>query len=236
MHAIVVGHDWVAAELGVVADWVEAQGMDIHRVWREDGVRPEAADGADLVVLMGSPDSLAGTTPDAAIPGEAALTRRALAAGTPVFGICYGSQELAGIAGGTVETLPARSAGWFPLTPGDGGAPALDAGPWLRWHGDGYQAVPGAEVLARGAGPDCVQAFRYGSAWGVQFHPEVDAGIIERLGRATDDPEDEWRPLAEYAEAHADELRRRSWALLDAFWADVTGAPQPATASSTLGD
>ena len=50
----------------------------------------------------------------------------------------------------------------------------------LHWNEDCFDLPPGAtELLTRNAAG--VTAFRAGdSAWGVQFHPEVDAAALER--------------------------------------------------------
>ncbi len=48
----------------------------------------------------------------------------------------------------------------------------------LHWHGDAFPLPPGATALARSAITP-VQAFRLGNAWGLLFHPEVDAALVD---------------------------------------------------------
>ena len=116
------------------------------------------------------------------IPPLEQLIRKALTAGVPVAGICFGHQIMARAMGGQVEKWPG---GWA-VGPQDydfSGRPVtLNA-----WHQD--QVItppPGAEVAA--THPFCpVAALRYGdSGFSVQGHPEFDdafiAGLIETRG------------------------------------------------------
>ena len=48
----------------------------------------------------------------------------------------------------------------------------------LHWHGDVFDLPEGARSLASSAATEH-QAFRYGNAWGVLFHPEADAAMVE---------------------------------------------------------
>jgi GMP synthase (glutamine-hydrolysing) len=49
---------------------------------------------------------------------------------------------------------------------------------FLHWHSDAVDLPPGADLLAStGATP--VQAFRLGTALGLQFHLEADAALLE---------------------------------------------------------
>jgi GMP synthase-like glutamine amidotransferase len=105
-------------------------------------------------------------------------------AGTPLLGICLGGQLLAHVLGGEVRSnhrgekglkeIHLTSAGQDdPLFAGL--PPAFSA---FAWHNDSFTVPPGATHLAASA--VCPgQAFRYRNAWGVQFHPEVDASIVE---------------------------------------------------------
>jgi GMP synthase-like glutamine amidotransferase len=47
----------------------------------------------------------------------------------------------------------------------------------LQWHSWTFEVPAGGEVLASSLA--CLQAFRHGRTWGVQFHPEVDHPTLE---------------------------------------------------------
>ena len=110
---------------------------------------------------------------------SAAWLRDAVEAGLPVFGICYGHQLLAHALGGEVGDNPAgREMGTTRIEllaaaqddPLFGGLP--DRFPAQVTHLQTVLRPPAnATVLAKSARDDC-QAFRCGSSWGVQFHPE----------------------------------------------------------------
>lgn len=109
------------------------------------------------------------------IEAEMDLVRRALAAGTGVLGVCFGAQLLARAVGGAVTRAPEPELGWHDI---DSSEPDLvPAGPWFQWHFDRLTVPPGAVEVARS--PRAVQAFRLGGALGLQFHPELDADLLE---------------------------------------------------------
>ena len=103
-----------------------------------------------------------------------------------VLGICLGAQLLAKALGGAVSRNPVREIGWYDvsLTPMGSTDPVLkDFAPRQRvfqWHEDRIHLPPAAVHLV--ASEDCpVQAFRYGEhAYGLQFHLEANAALIER--------------------------------------------------------
>jgi GMP synthase (glutamine-hydrolysing) len=112
--------------------------------------------------------------------------RRALDAGTPILGICYGHQLLAHALGGEVgNNAKGREFGTVEVAlqgaaQGDallGGLPRL-----IRVHVGHTQSVlrlPEGAVRLASNPWDANQAVRFApSAWGVQFHPEFDAGIV----------------------------------------------------------
>ena len=110
---------------------------------------------------------------------------RALAAGTPLLGICLGGQLLAQLAGGLVASpSPHGEKGicQVNLTPAGVSDPLFAGVPnpfvTFQLHDDSFSLPPGATLLA--VSPACpAQAFRLGAfAYGVQFHPEVDRAIV----------------------------------------------------------
>ena len=106
-----------------------------------------------------------------------------LAERKPFLGICLGAQMLARQLGGRVYPHAQGQAeiGYYPIRPTELGRALCD--PWpeqvYQWHREGFDLPSGAELLAEGD-TFPVQAFRIGSAYGVQFHPEVTHHTICR--------------------------------------------------------
>jgi GMP synthase-like glutamine amidotransferase len=117
------------------------------------------------------------------LTGELELVGSWLAAERPAFGVCLGAQLIAAAAGGEVVRARERELGWLgvDLLPAGLEDPVLGFGDQqltaLQWHSFAVVPPPGAVELA--TSPVCVQAFRLGEAWGVQYHPEVTAQILE---------------------------------------------------------
>lgn len=106
----------------------------------------------------------------------------ALEAEKPYLGICLGAQLLARALGATVAPRPdeIREVGYVPIQPTSHSSnPLAPLTHVFHWHREGFELPQGSRLLATGdLFPN--QAFRYGdTAYGLQFHPEVTAEIIE---------------------------------------------------------
>ena len=163
------------------------------------------------------------------------LRQRALTDGVPTLGICLGAQLLAVARGGRLQVAapPGREAGvidvqWRPEAVGD---PVLDglqdldladdrrSTPQPSMHADAVVDLPrGATWLASSATYP-YQAFRVGSAWGVQFHPEAGPELLAAWA-ATHDDVDVDAVRAEYAR-RAEDVAAGGRAVAQAFAALV---------------
>ena len=206
-HANVLAHRQIANELGLIGEWLEERGWTHERMWREDfPVLPEA----DALIVLGSLDSVASGHCAGWAPAEMSLIRDWIDEGHRYLGVCFGAQILASISGGKVDRRPRfyRKVEQIPWI--DGTA----RGPWVLWHEDIITSTGTAEVISEL--PHAIVALRSGNAWGIQPHIELDAGGLERLGRAVGAPPDVWSPLvAELAAQHA-RVRQATFDLLDA--------------------
>jgi GMP synthase-like glutamine amidotransferase len=121
-----------------------------------------------------------------------------LSRGTPMLGVCLGSQLIARAAGAQVFRAEEPEVGWVrvELTEAAAADPVAAALPHrfdaFQWHHYTHGLPEGAVELARSR--VCTQAYRLGAAWGVQFHPEVRGEQVESW--LAEDPEDVADPAA----------------------------------------
>ena len=105
----------------------------------------------------------------------------ALSSQKPYLGICLGAQLLAKVLGAKVSPRSdeQREIGYFHLRPTSAGRAYIPSPMGVyQWHGEGFTIPAGAIKLAEGdAFPN--QAFSYaGTAFGLQFHPEMTHELI----------------------------------------------------------
>lgn len=134
-------------------------------------------------VIMGGPMNVDDTVAHPELRREREWTEGALDLDLPLLGICLGSQMIARALGAAVVPGPAPEIGWAPVRVHDPDDPVVGplapATPVLHWHGDVFDPPPGATALAASDRTAC-QAYRAGNAWGLLFHPESDAALVER--------------------------------------------------------
>jgi GMP synthase-like glutamine amidotransferase len=204
---------------GLIGDWLDARGIAWTVVRPED---PEADPATPAAMIsLGSSHSAYAAEPGW-IERHRLLLRDALAAETPVLGVCFGAQALALAGGGEVVRAARPEVGWV--------EPESDQselrGPWLAWHFDAITAPPGAVPLARSA--HALQAFRLGRSLGIQFHPEVTPAIWGWW--AESEPEVAQHHLgdphrfATDVQAREGDLRVRVFALLDWWYRSLAEA------------
>jgi GMP synthase (glutamine-hydrolysing) len=205
--------------------------LDIRRPSLDEPL-PKTLSGHDGVVIFGGP--MGANDSHDWIKREIDWLEVPLAEEKPFLGICLGAQMLARALGARVFTYEDKRSeiGYFPISPTDA-ADRLCAEPFPRcayqWHADGFDLPEGAELIATGGADFPNQAYRYGKAVGLQFHPEVTYHMMcrwtirgaERLTR----PGAQSRPL-----------HLGGWFQHDAFVAAWLEAFLPAWMAGRLGE
>lgn len=145
--------------------------------------------------------------------------REFVEAAVPTLGVCFGHQVLAHALGGSVSAMDEYELGYREVH-------QVAADPWFegvpnpflvfQTHSDAVSELPaGATLLAendRG-----IQAFRYGSAVGVQFHPEYDAETARSVTRRKELPEERINSVLAGITQSAVDRAAETKALFDGF-------------------
>ncbi|GGL46548.1 type 1 glutamine amidotransferase [Halocalculus aciditolerans] len=155
-----------------------------------DGDLPGGFD-FDGIVVTGSRSSVYWEEPwiDGLVEYVAAAAERDV----PILGVCFGHQVVAEALGGTVEGMGEYEIGYRTVsrTTEDALFTGIDRDfTVFTTHSDAVTALPpGADLLAEN--DYGVHAFKKGSAYGVQFHPEYDTETAEHITNSKDALSDE---------------------------------------------
>ena len=221
--AAVIANPKVGAELGHLGPWLSANGFTVTRLVRDDVLPVTAADDADLLIILGSVWTMTRTMDAsddpphaaAAIAAEVELVQHRVAQDRPLLGLCFGGQLLSKSLGGEVIEQERTYVAWeTPTTE----LPEMQA-PWLLLHRDRFTLPRNAELLAEAE--HAPVAFRYGRAWGLQFHAEVDAPGLQGMFTDLQMPQWQWQQYVDAVTARADENRLQANALFTRFWNEV---------------
>ena len=155
--------------------------LDIRRPRFGDPLPETMADHAGAVIF-GGPQSA--NDEDDFIKRETDWIGVPLRDEKPFLGICLGAQMMARQLGAGVFPHPQGRAevGYYPIRPTAAGLEICPEWPdhVYQWHHEGFELPKGAELLAEGEDGFKAQAFRYGSGYGIQFHPEVTHAMMHR--------------------------------------------------------
>lgn len=169
---------------GRVLDSLETAGISYQIMSILDEKDPELPDFDDMagLVLMGGPMGAQDYDAHPGLKAETNLAKAAMVAGKPTLGICLGHQIMALALGARLVKGDEPEIGFGTVTRLGNSQEFLPM--WekkatvLHWHTDSVTLPPGATPLAK-SDMTKVQAFRFGSGLGIQFHLEVGPGMFE---------------------------------------------------------
>jgi GMP synthase (glutamine-hydrolysing) len=149
-------------------------------------------DGYDGLVILGGPMSVNDSNRLPHLTTEMKLIEQAMKLNLPVLGICLGAQLIARTLGAAVYPNREKEIGWYDVSPTDHAQrdPLLSAfeetEKIFQWHGETFDIPRSTSHLAFSS--LCAnQAFRYErNVYGLQFHLEVDAPMIHRWLRVSE--------------------------------------------------
>lgn len=167
------------AVVGLVDEVAHDRGHECRVVRPYRGERLSELDEARAVVALGGPQSA--YDDHSYLVDEERFLAAAVDADVPVLAICLGSQVLARALGGSAHPGDTGlEAGIIDVKPADAATGGI-AGRFFSFHSDSGTPPAGAEVLA--ASDRYVQAWTFGSALAVQFHPEITMDGVHGLLR-----------------------------------------------------
>ncbi|BBM21663.1 type 1 glutamine amidotransferase [Lactobacillus pentosus] len=165
---------------GMIADWAHAHGhtMYVYHPY-QFGVLP-TADETEMLVILGGPMSPNDDLPW--IKQERDLIQQLLDQDVPMFGACYGAQQISKTLGYPVTKAPAKEVGWAPVARQSTVIPGIPAAmSVLHWHEEMFEIPAGATLLFSS---DAVrnQGFVMNHrVVGLQFHFEPAADNVREM-------------------------------------------------------
>lgn len=160
------------------------EGIVIHRTRLYNGETfPNEVREVDAIITMGGPMNVYDEDEYPFLKEETDFLANAIEANIPILGICLGAQMIAKACHASVNTAFEKECGWRDVSLTDIGRRDIlfqgvaDPIRAFQWHEDTFEIPHGGVLLATSS--ECTnQAFRYGNAYGFQFHVEVTDGIL----------------------------------------------------------
>lgn len=165
---------------GSIQTWAGQRGADFY-VYHpyQFGNLPTAAE-TDLLVILGGPMSPNDDLPW--IKQERVLIQQLLDQHKPIFGACYGAQQIAKTLGYPIGKAPHKEVGWAPVYRQSAAIPGIpDQLTALHWHEEMF-AVPAEAQLLFSSDLVKNQGFLLGdNVIGLQFHFEPLADNVREM-------------------------------------------------------
>lgn len=181
-HVLILQHvPW--EKPGRILDSLDDLGMSYEVMNIAKEKKPDLPDFSDVsgIVIMGGPMGALDADKYPGLKAESKLVRAAVSVGKPLLGVCLGHQIIATALGAKLKKGSEPEIGFASIKRIDKHDyfsmwnKTLDV---LHWHNDVVTLPEGAQPLAKSAKTKN-QAFRFGSALGLQFHLEVTPTLLD---------------------------------------------------------
>lgn len=132
---------------GSIASWAFSRGHElfVYHPYFFDGVLP-TADETDLLIILGGPMSPNDDLPW--IAAERTLIKALLKQNKPIFGACYGAQQIAKFLGANISQSPFKEVGWADIYRQTDRIPNLpEKLSVLHWHEEMFDIPKHATLL-----------------------------------------------------------------------------------------
>lgn len=166
---------------GSIASWAFSRGHElfVYHPYFFDGVLPKASE-TDLLIILGGPMS-----PNDELPWivkERKLIKEVLRKNKPIFGACYGAQQIAKVLGSKIIKSPFKEVGWANVIKQNGFIPNFpDKFPVLHWHEEMFE-IPEKATLLFSSELVSNQGYLYeGNVVGLQFHLEPQQSDVNEV-------------------------------------------------------
>ncbi|SFG87437.1 type 1 glutamine amidotransferase [Sporolactobacillus nakayamae] len=166
---------------GSIKDWSISRGheMYVYHPYQFDGVLP-AADQTDMLIILGGP--MSPNDSDEWILNERTLIQKLLDQNVPIFGACYGAQQIAKTLGYTIGKAPAKEVGWAPVYLKSNAVPDLpEKLVALHWHEEMFEIPEEAELLFSSDLLENQGFVMNHRVIGLQFHFEPQADDVREI-------------------------------------------------------
>ncbi|HDA6697532.1 TPA: type 1 glutamine amidotransferase [Staphylococcus aureus] len=136
--------------VGYIGEWAKERGHEvyIYHPYMNDGVLP-LAEETDMLVILGGP-----MNPDDEMPwiqSERQLILVLMAQNKPIYGACFGAQQISKALGYAVLKSPVKEVGWDDVYLESESIPNIPSRlKALHWHEDMFQIPQQAELLFSG--------------------------------------------------------------------------------------
>ena len=168
--------------LGTLSELLHSDGYQVENIEAQKEHLPSNLEQYAAIIILGGPMAVYDKLEY--LEKEQELIRQAIKIEIPIMGICLGSQLIAQAIGGTVYRGEKKEIGWSNVMLNQAGYKDLFIGSKtdsiriFQWHGDTYDLPSNTVILA--SSDLYPQAFRFGSAIGIQFHVEINYKMIRR--------------------------------------------------------